>query len=224
MALKYSPQIVTDGLVLLLDAGDINSYPRSGTTWYDVSGNGNNVTLTNGPTFLPTVARGVMSFDGVDDYATAPASSKFAFGAGDFTLECWVYPTDISTTYQHMIALPDQGTFALKSEVNTGNIYFYSPSFTTYGSTSGWTLTLNTWNHVMFTRVSNVGYAYLNGVSKGSKSGFSNSFSSQILNIHNGWPGEFAGMLMGAVRVYNIGFSSAQVTQNYNAQKSRFGL
>ena len=174
--------------------------------------------------WMNNIFKGYIDFDGTDDYATAPSSADFAFGTGNFTLECWVYPIDISTTYPHMIALPFQGTFALKAEVGTGNIYFYSSSFTTYGSTSGWTLTLNTWNHVMLTRVSNVAYAYLNGVSKGSKSGFNNSFSSQVLNIHNGHPGEFTRMLMGAARIYNRGLSQAEITQNYNAQKNRFGL
>jgi hypothetical protein len=218
----------TGGTITYLNGYTIHTFTSSGTftpnKWNDTSGNGNNATLTNGPTFNPYQWGGYIDFDGTDDYATSPASSNFAFGTGNFTLECWVYPINFSNTYPHMIALPDQGTFALKAEVNTGNIYFYSPSWNTYGSTSGWTLTLNTWNHVMFTRVSNVGYAYLNGVSKGSVSGFNNSFSSQVLNIHNGWPGEFERMLMGAVRIYNIGLSSSQVLQNYNAQKSRFGI
>jgi hypothetical protein len=192
--------------------------------WNDTSGEGNSATLTNGPTFNSYQWGGYIDFDGTDDYATAPASSNFAFGTGDFTLECWVYPIDISTTYPHMIALPNQGIFALKAEAGTGNIYFYSPSFTTYGSTTGWTLTLNTWNHVMFTRVSNVAYAYLNGVSKGSKSGFNNSFGSQVLNIHNGWPGEFTRMLIGASRIYNRGLSSTEIAQNFNAQRNRFGI
>jgi hypothetical protein len=48
MAISYNPRIVTDGLVLALDAGNPKSYPGSGTTWTDLSGNGNNGTLVNG--------------------------------------------------------------------------------------------------------------------------------------------------------------------------------
>ena len=51
MAFRYSPKIVTDGLVLSVDAANKKSYPGSGTTWYDLSGNAINGTLTNGPTF-----------------------------------------------------------------------------------------------------------------------------------------------------------------------------
>ena len=123
-----------------------------------------------------------------------------------------------------MLALPDQGTFALKAEVNTGNIYFYSPTFTTYGSTSGWTIVQNTWNHVVLVRASSVAYAYLNGESKGTVSGFSNNFSAQVLNIHNGWPGEFAEAYMGPIKMYNRALSSQEVFLNFEAHRSRFGL
>ena len=42
MAFRYSPRVVTDGLVFAVDAGNVKSYPGSGTVWYDLSGNGNN--------------------------------------------------------------------------------------------------------------------------------------------------------------------------------------
>lgn len=69
MGTQYNPKIVTDGLVMCLDAGNTKSYPGSGTTWTDLSGNGNNGTLTNGPTFSSSNG-GVIVFDGVDDYVT----------------------------------------------------------------------------------------------------------------------------------------------------------
>ena len=67
MSINYNPRIVTDGLVLLLDAGNTKSYPGTGTTWTDISRNGNNGTLTNGPTF-DSANGGSLVFDGVDDY------------------------------------------------------------------------------------------------------------------------------------------------------------
>jgi len=66
MAFNNGPRITTNGLVLCLDASDRNSYPGTGTTWYDVSGNGYNATLTNGPTWSST---GYFIFDGSNDYA-----------------------------------------------------------------------------------------------------------------------------------------------------------
>jgi hypothetical protein len=67
MALAHSPRIVTDGLVLCLDAGNTKSYPGSGTTWTDLSGRGNNGTLVNGVGYNGSNL-GSLSFDGVDDY------------------------------------------------------------------------------------------------------------------------------------------------------------
>jgi len=64
MSIKDGPKIVTDGLILALDAGNRFSYPGSGTTWSDLSGNGYNGTLINGPTF----SNGAIVFDGTDDY------------------------------------------------------------------------------------------------------------------------------------------------------------
>ena len=67
MARRYNPRIVTDGLVLALDAGNTKSYPGSGTTWTDLSGNGNNGSLLNG-TGYSSDNLGVLSLDGTNDY------------------------------------------------------------------------------------------------------------------------------------------------------------
>ena len=66
MGLTHSPRIVTDGLVLCLDAANAQSYPGTGTTWTDRSTSGNNETLTNGPTF-DSANRGAIVFDGSND-------------------------------------------------------------------------------------------------------------------------------------------------------------
>ena len=107
--------IVVDGLVLNLDAGNTSSYPGTGTTWTDLSSSPTNATLVNGVTYSSS-NQGHLLFDGTNDYATVSSSSKFAFGTGDFTLETWIYPQSFSN-YLHMIALPDQNTFALKVEI-----------------------------------------------------------------------------------------------------------
>ena len=223
MAFGNGPKVVTSGLVLALDAADKNSYPGSGTTWRDLSGNNNGGTLTNGPTFSSNNG-GCIAFDATDDFVSVASSTTFNFGAGDFTLETWIYPESFAT-YLHMIQMPDQGTFALKANINNGAIYFYNPSFTTFGDTPNWTLVLNKWNYVAMTRVSSVAYAYLNGESKGSKSGFNLNFSNNVVRIHGGNAGsEFAQCKIAITKIYNKGLSASEVLQNYNAQKSRFGL
>ena len=86
MASAAGPNIITDGLVLHLDAANTNSYPGSGTTWTDISGKGHNGTLTNGPTFN-SGDMGTIVFDGSNDTVTLSANSDFDFGTGDFTIE-----------------------------------------------------------------------------------------------------------------------------------------
>ena len=66
MSLSHSPKIVTNGLVLCLDAADQKSYPGTGTTWFDRSGNGNNGTLIGGVGYNSTNA-GIIVFDGIND-------------------------------------------------------------------------------------------------------------------------------------------------------------
>jgi hypothetical protein len=69
---NYTGGIVTNGLVLNLDAAKTDSYPGTGTTWRDLSGRGNNGTLTNGPTFSGIGKQASIVFDGVDDFVFAP--------------------------------------------------------------------------------------------------------------------------------------------------------
>lgn len=68
------PNIVTDGLVLYLDAANTKSYPGSGTTWNDLSGNGNNGTLINGYIFN-SIGNGNLVFDGSNDYVNINAQT-----------------------------------------------------------------------------------------------------------------------------------------------------
>jgi len=87
MGLSHSPRIVTNGLVLCLDAGNRQSYPGSGTTWTDLSGNGKNGTLTNGPTYTSANV-GAIVFDGVDDYVSCSASNIL----NNFSYDIWCLP------------------------------------------------------------------------------------------------------------------------------------
>ncbi len=218
--------------VLCLDAGSRLSYPGSGTAWTDLSGNANNGTLVNGPTF-DSANGGIILLDGINQYATCASSNSFAFGTGDFTLEIMVYHGISGNQYSHLLSLPNQNTFTLKSrETGTfGEIYFYSPSFATYGAggipaatASDWVLARNAWNHIIFARNSSVGYGYKNGILKGSKSGFTVNFTQQILNIGSGWGGEYRSKNIGFVRIYNRALTAAEVATNFELLRGRYGI
>ena len=76
MAVGYNPKIITDGLVLCLDAGNTKSYPGSGTSWSDLSGQGNTGTLVNGPTYS-SADGGSIVFDGSNDYGSLSSLNLF---------------------------------------------------------------------------------------------------------------------------------------------------
>ena len=82
------PTIITDGLKLWLDASNPSSYPGSGTTWYDLSGNGNNGTMVNGVTYS-TANGGVMSFDGVNDIVNF-TNSLIVNNLTGHTISLWI--------------------------------------------------------------------------------------------------------------------------------------
>jgi hypothetical protein len=94
MGFGNGPRIVTNGLVLSLDAADKNSYPGSGTTWRDLSGRSNNCSLSNGATFNTTNGSGI-SLDGVDDLIVVPKTlNGFTYNIHydlNWTIECWMY-------------------------------------------------------------------------------------------------------------------------------------
>ena len=68
MAFYSNPKIVTDGLTLLLDAGSENSYPGSGTTWTDLSGNGYDATLSAEAIGTVSASLDTMAFNSTDQY------------------------------------------------------------------------------------------------------------------------------------------------------------
>jgi hypothetical protein len=92
------PSIVTDQLYLNLDAANSLSYPGSGTTWYDLTVNSHNATLTNGAYYDPSDS-GVMIFDGINDYANV---GSLGSGFGIFTLDMWFNSSSV-TNYKNII-------------------------------------------------------------------------------------------------------------------------
>jgi hypothetical protein len=88
LSISYNPRIVTDNLVLALDAGNPKSYPGSGTTWYDLSGNGNNVTIS-GATYNSSEKLGCFDFDGTDDYAYSSSTVNNMSGLSGLSIFMW---------------------------------------------------------------------------------------------------------------------------------------
>jgi hypothetical protein len=223
--------IVTDGLVLNVDAGFTPSYPTSNNTWYNV-GSTINGTLTNGPTFS-TDEGGSIVFDGVNDFVNF--GNNFDLGTNPFTLEYFAKTTTNPNQYSKILSkghfLQGGWNSYFGRDPNTG---VYGISLQYGNNTTGWmgisganNITLNVYYHVVYTKDSNnVMFSYINGVSADTKTE-SYDFTSPSYNYIVGRSGSsqewFKGNI-GVVRQYNRALSATEVLQNYNAQKGRFGL
>ena len=195
----------------------------SGTTAYDLSGNGNNATHYGSPvisSLVPTKHFSTRSveFDTDGDYLDTGSSTQYAFGTGDFTLSIWINPDDFGD-YQHMFAWDgSQSTGAFKANKDVGDgkegwVYWYDTSYSTYPDIAA-PLQLNTWNHVVLVRRSNVATIYLDGVAKGTDAGFnSNLTGTPFMRFGNGWSGEYTDGHLDEARMYNRALSTGEILQ-----------
>jgi len=221
MAVGYNPRVVTDGLVLALDAGNTKSYPGSGTSWTDLSGNGNNGTLENDVGY-DAADGGSLSFDGVDDYATTgnilvPTSSS------SYTVSVWCYRNRNNVGYEELLS---QWTSA---NVNQSFFFGFDNSYVRF---------TDNWNNIVVSGAGNTGvwmnlvgvyttsnaYIFLNGnLSATRGSGFSYYGTGAFVMGRQGeLDSEYFSGNIAQVSIYNRALTAQEVLQNYNALKGRY--
>ncbi|NBU73493.1 MAG: LamG domain-containing protein [Bacteroidetes bacterium] len=216
-----TPGIVTTGLVLNLDAGNAASYPGTGTTWTDLSGNGNTGTLVGSPTYS-SANGGSIVFNGTSAYVTVNDSASIRFGTGDYTAEVFVYANDISAVGNGRIVISKAYTGL--EFVFYGNTMYITPPVTTAGT--GWAA--NTWYHIVSSRLNGVQTSYRNAVSIRTATvttDISTLGTPFIIGARPPVPpvGHFQGSIP-IVRLYNRALSAAEVSQNFNALRGRYGV
>jgi hypothetical protein len=233
MSNNYGPKIVTDGLVLCLDAADQNSYSGSGNTWTDLSGNGNNGTLTNGTTFS-NANNGVFSFDGVNDSIQGPNSSSLMVTT-NFTLSVWVKRTVDQSREQVLLAKngeagPWVGWELMFSTSNTIGLW------TSGSAGSGWdyfsySVTNLDWNNITVTFSGTSGgtgtaLLYINGeyVASIQNKKTPGTPSLRVFEIGKIRNTRYLSGKISQAQIYNKTLTEQQIQQNYNATKGRFGL
>jgi len=168
MGLGHSPRIVTDGLVLALDAQNSKSW-KSGTTWTDTIG-GNNGTLTGGTSHSdgPFPEAGYVEFDGSTEYLSIADSADLRLGTGTFTIEAWIYPHTVSPTYNSSIVVKGSSSAAATWQFdisNTSKLRFQYDASSSFSSSSS--IVANVWTHVAVVREgtgTNETKLYINGV------------------------------------------------------------
>jgi len=235
MAVYAGPEVVTNGLVLALDAGNTQSYPGSGTAWTDLSGNGNNGTLTNGPTFNSN-NRGSIVFDGVNDYASLPTPSGTFYAT---SMSVWIKRngnqanwaavffdrlTAGTSNYAGILFRGDNGA------TGPNQIIFAWNNLRIAGGQSDLVLADNTWYMITMSVYSDWYAKFFvhgpSGVVSREVSTYIAPYTFtglQIAKESSYTDRHFKGN-MGIAMMYNRALSDAEITQNFNALRGRFGI
>lgn len=213
-------KIVTNGLLLNLDAAQLRSYPTTGTNWSDLSGNGYNGTLTNGPTFN-SANGGNIVFDGANDYVVSNLS-KTNLGS-QFTLNFWMYPTGAQTTrgiLQFGNSLNSNTPFILLQRNTSTTVRWYLNA----DYRINLTILDNTYTNLCLTYNGTTWTPYVNGSQVGTPYvGAIGVNAGNLFYLGNGFGGYFSGRISQTI-VYNRALTSTEVLQNFNANRSRYGL
>jgi Concanavalin A-like lectin/glucanases superfamily len=236
MSYINGPLIVTNGLVMCLDAGNANSYPGTGTTWKDVSNNGNNATMYGNPsTLFDPDANGCFNFASVSGSPSYNASLGFSFTnnmvpvSGNFTFECWVKnPTN--TAGQTGMFSNAGGGDGYRFGVGYDGVYcLVGPNYTEFDLSFTNNLNSSLWYHVVTTWDRTSGYAinlYRNGTYQNN-----NGIPSTQTASQNGAPGIVRSLCCGVytgklaiMKVYNRLLTQTEIYQNFNALRGRFGI
>ena len=237
MSTLGGPKIVTDGLVLALDAANPNSYPGTGTTWYDLSGNNLHMSLINGPTY----SNGALIFDGADDYAER---TGVGLAYSSFTVDTFVQPYSNPGNYRAFFSSTlasyddywfginwDMGPYssanfdAINLEVSRGYGGFYDRDVMTSS------IPFNKWTHlaVVIDATGDTYKQYVNGQEEysGVYNGTTTNFDRIRVGARyygGGTQGSFFPGAISKTSLYSRALSAAEVQQNYNAFRARFGL
>ena len=217
MTTSYSPLIVTDGLVMYLDAANPKSYPGAGINWTDISRNNNNGILTNGPTFS-SANLGSIVFDGVDDYVNINSFSNILSNTA-YTKTAWFY---ISSYQYNIISGGDSAQHAFwlagTNKLHAG----HNGSWSTVVSTTS--LALNTWYFGAVTFSTADGWKlYVNGIQESTSASTTtfNGIGGTLIGAYNLGANLFNGRIALA-QIYNRTLTAAEILQNYNATKNRY--
>ena len=206
--------LVTNGLVFNVDASFVPSYPKNGTTWYDISSGGNNGVLVNGPTYS-TDGGGTMVFDGIDDYITIPNPLNQSNLTQVWSISVWVKLNTGTSGPQYIISGLNNGIASdwygsgpllyLNGGVN--DYYTYTSTYSSIAGTG--------WHHLvyLFNNSTGLRQIYKDGVLSGDGNGpnYTSTPSGQLSTWNIG---QMLGSIAG-LQVYNRLLTSTEILQNY---------
>ena len=228
---RFSNSVVTTNLVGYWDPGLVASYPGTGTTI-------NNLAATSLPGTMSniTYTDPYFTYNGSSSQISIPDNAVLEPGSGDWTMEAWIYPTQFTVSAKTVLGKFDSGggSFDISYAIRQGDGYIradFSDGSTGFVVSNNYSISLNTWTQMLYVwdQADNTLYTYSNGVQVDTKPITISSIRSTTTNLYIGsynggeYPQYFTGRV-GIIRLYNAALSSADVLQNFNANKAVYGL
>jgi len=217
------PPIITSGLQLYLDAGNTSSYPGTGTTWTDLSPNGRNGTLTNGPTYS-SAGGGSIVFDGINDFVQCSGSVTTTAA----TFVTWIRRNGTQGSYDGILFSRGSNVTGMMFQSSNQLAYAWNNAVNAYTWQSGLIIPDLTWCMVAVSVTSTSATAYLCQSSGITSATNTVSHTSTILNDIKIGQEDFGGRFftgsIAIAQLYNTALSAAEITQNFQANRARFGV
>lgn len=238
MGLSHSPRIKTNGLILCLDAANPKSYSGSGSSWFDISGNGNHFTLYNGPSF----SNGTLTFDGVNDYARS--NFDILFNNYSYIIVDIFVRTNSTTGGMMYEITPNWNTttggFGLAPHSN-GNTNVVNLHHTNHNTSvarnydfvvgTGWANHVNVFSKIndatgrlIYANGSLIGFSSTGGYGTGTSTS-SASFGNNFMYIASrGGTGSYCPCSIGHIKIYGVKNTATEIRETFNGLRSRFGI
>lgn len=226
MSVNYGTSMATSGLVFCVDAGNIKSYPGTGTNWIDITGNKTPSVLTNGPTFTAS-GGGYFTFDGVDDFGTVQNTT---LGNGNLAWTCNAW-AKTSTTVNGLglgsiLSNASGGPVYSMMGVNSGKIVYWTYQSSAWSQKLGVaTVNDNVWHMLTWVNYTDSTMdMYVDGVLDANVANSTSGNNNPIDRLGGSWAGYFSGLISQISMYQNIALTSSQVRQNFNAGRGRYGV
>lgn len=228
MVTAYNPRINTYGLQLLLDAGNTKSYPGTGTTWSDLSGNSRNGVLTNSPTYNTSVG-GNISFNGTTSTTQIPS---FNITGKDISIFSWFKLNSLQTTEASIIRKDSIFQLGfLNASTGTVRCLLATAGTTGWVGTNDFTYAFSTgvWYNFGFVYDDGITKFYVNGINIRTITTITGTLTSGTSDVSIGGnipagPSTYLDGSVSTVSIYSNGLLPDKVLQNFNAYRGRYGV
>lgn len=230
MAFIHSPKIVTNGLILALDAANNKSYSGTGTVWADLSGNNNSGSLLNGPTFSGE-NNGSIVFAGDDDNIDCGNNASLTFSS-QFSYSVWFNTANL-TGFKAILTHRNSGITSVATNMYTSSSILYAEvknNSRSYNKSifAPFSISTNTWYNYCLVVSSTEVTIYLNGeryIADTTSTGpFSNFDTPMLIGRHFTEASQYFNGKIANVQIYNRALSATEIIQNFNATRGRFGV